>query len=157
DLLAAPDDPNFGDRAGSIEHYRKATAIAERAVANDRQNVNARRILASCDWRLGVILADDKPEEALQYARQAGGGSEALHAADPMNAEYRYHASRGYFGIGEALHKLRRYAESVQAFSQAIEHQKAIEAVSPERIWNLRVLSRAYVFMGRTLVDEGDL
>ena len=156
DLLAAPDDPNFGDQAGAIAHYQKAAAIAERAAANDLQNVNARRVLASCDWRLGAIWADDEPAMALGYARKAVSISEDLHAADPMNAEYRYHASRGYLALGEALHKLGRHTEAVQAFNQAIEHQNAIEAVSPERVWNLRVLSRTYLFMGRTLLDGGD-
>lgn len=156
DLLAAPDDPNFGDRAGAIAYYQKAAAIAERAAANDLQNVNARRILVSCVWRLGVMWADDNPGMALEYSRKAVNISEDLHATDPMNAEYRYHASRGYLALGEALHKLGKHKEAVQAFNHAVEHQNAIEAVSPERVWNLRVLSRTYLFMGRTLLDDGD-
>jgi hypothetical protein len=37
-----------------------------------------------------------------------------------------------------------------------VELQKAMLAVSPERIWNLRVLSRTHTAMGRTLLAAGD-
>src|SRR5262249_40014766 len=144
DLLGAPDDPNFGDSAGAIAEYQKATTIAERAAASDLQNVNGRRVLVGCVWRLGAIWAEDKPEVALECSRKAVGISEDLHAVDPMNAEYRYHASRGYLALGASLHKLGRHGEAIQAFKHAIEHQDAIEAVSPERVFNLRVLSRTY-------------
>jgi len=74
----------------------------ERAAASDSQNVNARRVLVGCIWRLAAMWADDKPELALEYARRAVQISEDLHAADPMNVESRYHASRGYVALGES-------------------------------------------------------
>ena len=156
DLLAAPDDPNFGDRDAALAHYEAALALAERFAASDPKNVNAARNVAACNWRLAVMWVDDKPELALEYNRKALRISQDLGAGDPRNAEYRYHASRAHIGLGEALFNLGRHEEAVQELRRAIQLQNAIEAVSPERIWNLRVLSRAYVLMGRALLDGGD-
>jgi tetratricopeptide (TPR) repeat protein len=82
--------------------------------------------------------------------------AEGIRAGDPRNAEYRYHASRAYLWMGDALRRLHRPTEAVQVLNRALEIQKAIAAVSPERIWNLRVLTRTYGFLGEALLDAGD-
>jgi tetratricopeptide (TPR) repeat protein len=156
DILAAPDDPNFGDRTAAIAQYQAALEIAERFVKGDPENGHARRIVASCGWRLGMMWVKENPALALEYHGKSLAISQELSAADPLNAEYRYHASRALIGLGEALHNLGRDTEAVEDLTRAIDLQNAIESVSPERIWNLRVLSRAYVLLGRTLFVTGD-
>ena len=155
DLLAAPDDPNLGDRAAALQHYQQAFKLAQQLAATD-SNVNAGRNVATCYWRLGMISVEDKPAEAVEFCRKAVRISEELGAGDPRNAEYRYHASRAYLWMGEALRKLHKPGEAVQSLNRALELQKAIAAVSPERIWNLRVLSRTYAFLGSAQLDNGD-
>jgi tetratricopeptide (TPR) repeat protein len=59
-------------------------------------------------------------------------------------------------GVGEALHNLGRYDEAIANLTRAVEIQKDIAAVSPERIWNLRILSRTYTLLGSALLQRGD-
>src|SRR5262249_25563324 len=91
----------------------------------------------------------------LEYYQKALPISEGLNTGDSQNIEYRYAASRIYLGIGEALYKLRKEDEALQNLRRAVELQKSIAIVSPERIWNLRVLSRAYTLMAGALLNRG--
>jgi eukaryotic-like serine/threonine-protein kinase len=156
DILAAPDDPNFGDRTGALAQYGKALEMAERLAASDPKNVNAHRLVATCYQRLGMMWAGEKPAQAVEYFGKALSISQSLGAGDPRNAEYRYHASRAHLGLGEAFHNLGRHDEAVQNLNRAVALQKAILAVSPERIFNLRVLSRAYALMGVAMLGQGN-
>jgi tetratricopeptide (TPR) repeat protein len=156
DVLGATDDPNFGDRAGAVSHYRKAAAIAESLAAADPQNRNARRNVASCYRRLGMMHVDDNPAAGLDYYRKALKISEDLNTGEPTNLEYLYAVSRAHMGVGEALHNLRRNDEAISNLQRAVELQNAIAATSPGRIWNLRILSRTYALLGRSWLQRGD-
>lgn len=156
DILAASDDPNFGDRPGALARYTEALAIAERLAATDPKNVNARRLAAGCDWRLGMISVEEQPAQAVEYCRKALRICEEVGAGDPRNLEYRYHASRAYLWMGEALQKLGRHVEAVASLTHALDLQHSIIAVSPGRIWNLRVLSRTHASLGGALLSKGD-
>jgi tetratricopeptide (TPR) repeat protein len=59
-------------------------------------------------------------------------------------------------GIGQALHRLGKREEAIQNLSRAIELQKSIEAVAPERIFLLRTTSRAYMEVGNVWLDSGE-
>lgn len=155
DILAAPDDPNFGDRNGALARYQQALALAERLAALDTRNVNAGRLAAGCNWRLGMISAREQPRQALEYCRKALRIAQEAGALDPQNLEYRYHASRAYLWMGDALHTLGRHSEAIESLTQALALQHAIVAVSPQRIWNLRVLSRTYSFLAAAQLDRG--
>jgi tetratricopeptide (TPR) repeat protein len=156
DLLAATDDPNLGDRPAALVHYQTALSIAQKLASADPKNVNARRNLAACYRRLGMMHVDTNPPKGLEYYGNALAVAQDLSAGDPPNVEYRYAASRACMGIGEALLNLRRYDEAVANLTRAVELQKEIAAVSPERVWNLRVLSRTYALLGTALLQRGE-
>ena len=156
DVLAAPDDPNFGDRSGALVHYEAALGIAKELAAADPRNVNARRNIAACYRRLGLIHVDHDPAQALTYYTMALKISQELSSGDSENAEYRYAVSRASMGVGEALHNMNRHDDAIRNLTHAIDVQKAIDAVSPERIWNLRVLSRSYTLLGAASLAAGE-
>jgi tetratricopeptide (TPR) repeat protein/tRNA A-37 threonylcarbamoyl transferase component Bud32 len=156
DVLAAPDDPNFGDRSGALDHYHAALTIALELAASDSRNVNARRNVAASYRRLGMMWMDEKPEQALDWYQKSLLISQDLSSADPLNAEYRYGLSRGYMGVGEAFHHLGKNEDSLRNLTRAIDLQNAIANVSPERIWNLRILSRCYTLIADTFLGLGD-
>jgi tetratricopeptide (TPR) repeat protein len=156
DVLAAPDDPNFGDRAGALEQYRIALGMAEEFARVDLGNVNARRNLAACYRRLGMMYVDEEPVRGLEYYRKALSLAHDLSAGDPANIEYLYALSRACMGVGEALHLLRRNAEAIESLARAVAIQNGIAASSPDRIWNLRILSRSYALLGHALLGHGD-
>ena len=118
--------------------------------------MNARRSLAICYRRFGMLLAHGKPAESVGYYKKALPIAEDLYASDPTNVEYRYALSRSYMGLGEALHALRKNDDAIQYLTRAVHLQKLIKASSPERIWNLRVFSRTYGILGSALLESGD-
>jgi tetratricopeptide (TPR) repeat protein len=156
DLLAAADDPNFGDRAGALTYYQKALSIAQDLATADPRNVNAARNLESCYRRLGMMHVANDVSQGLEYYRNALTIAEELSAADPPNLEYRYALSRACMGVGEALNKLGNKKEAIQNLTRAVDIQNGIATSSPERIWNLRVLSRTYALLGNALLEDGD-
>jgi len=156
DILAAPDDPNFGDRAGALRRYQAALELAQASAAADPKNLNARRTLAICYRRIGMLLAHGKPAESVGYYEKALPIAEDLYGSDPTNVEYRYALSRSYMGLGEALYALRKNDDAIQYLIRAVDLQKSIEATSPERIWNLRVFSRTCGILGSALLERGD-
>jgi tetratricopeptide (TPR) repeat protein len=82
--------------------------------------------------------------------------AEHLHRSDPSNIEYRYALSRTYMELGEALHALHKNDDAIQYLTRAVDLQKSIASVSPDRIWNLRVFSRTYGILGSALLERGD-
>jgi len=156
DILAAPDDPNFGDLDGALHRYQAALDLAQGFAAADPRNLNARRNLATCYRRLGMILAHGKPAEAVSYYEKALSIAEDLYASDATNIEYRYALSRTYMGLGEALHTFHKNDDAIQYLTHAVDLEKSIATASPERIWHLRIFSRTYVILGSALHERGD-
>lgn len=156
DVLAAPDDPNLDDRQGALEHYRTALRLADEFARVDVRNVNARRNLAACYRRLGMMAVQDNAAQGLEYYRKALSLAEDLSAGDPANIEYLYAVSRGCMGVGEALSTLRRYPDAIANLSRAVAIQNRIAAASPGRVWNLRILSRCYALLGAAHLGRGD-
>jgi len=156
DILAAPDDPNFGDRAGALRRYQAALDLAQGFAATDPKNLNARRNLAICYRRFGMLLAQSKPAESVSYYQKALPIAEDLYASDPSNIEYSYALSRTYMGLGEALHTFHKNSDAIQYLTRAVDLEKSIATASPERIWNLRIFSRTYGILGSALQESGD-
>lgn len=156
DVLGAADDPNLGDPAGALAHYRAAAEINEKTTAEDPQDVNARRNLSGSYRRIGLTLLQSNPKESLEIYRKAAAISERISAADPMNIQARSAFADTLLGEGAALHRLGRHAEALQHLRRVAELQKSIEKADPDRIWFLRTTTRVYLFMGEALLANGD-
>src|SRR5262245_11620214 len=126
DLLAHPDDFNFGDRPGAISHYRVVVEIVEALAAADLHDVHARDDLANAYRNLGAILLEERPAESLKLYRQAAAISEKLSVGDPSNTKYRYDFAFGQMSIGEALHKLGENREALQKLTTSLETMQSL-------------------------------
>lgn len=155
DLFGATDDPNLGNNSGALALYGQALAFAEKFAADDPKNSNARRHVASSYRRHGMIWMEKNPALALEYYRRSLTIAEELNAGD-INMEYQYATSRAYMGIGEALYHLRKNSDAVQNLNRAVTLQKAMAVSNPERVWNLRVLTRTYSLLGDALLANGE-
>jgi len=156
DLLAAPDDPNLGKAEEALSNYRAAAELNEALTKADPKDANAGRNLAGSYRRVGMMLLSDKPAEAYQYYRKALALSSELSAPDTLNIHHRSSVADALLGIGQALHKLGKREESLQNLGPALELQKSIEVVAPERIFLLPTTSRAYMEIGNVLLDHGE-
>lgn len=156
DILGAPDDPNLGDPAGALAHYRASAAINEMLSAADPKDVNSRRNLSGSYRRVGLVQLQTNPAESLKFYRKAAALSGEISAADETNIQYRSALADALLGQGTALHRLGKNQEALPILRRTIELQKSIEKVDPDRIWFLRTTSRAYLVMGETFLDQGD-
>ena len=156
DTLGASDDPNLGDPAGALAHYRAAAELGEELVATDPKDVNSRRNLSGSYRRVGLILLEDKPSEALEVYRKAAAISQEISDQDPSNIQYRSALADTLLGVGTALHQLGREPEALRYLRRVVDLQKSIESVAPDRIWFLRTTSRGYMVTGHALLASGD-
>jgi tetratricopeptide (TPR) repeat protein len=154
--LAAPDDPNLGKPAEALLHFRAAAELNAGLVKTDPQDANARRNLAGSYRRVGMMLLATNPAEALQTYRKAFALSSELSSADNLNIHHRSSLADALLGIGQALHRLHKNDEAIQNLANALDLEKSIQAVAPERIFLLRTLSRTYMEIGNVLLDQGD-
>jgi tetratricopeptide (TPR) repeat protein len=156
DILGAPDDPNMGEPAAALAHYRTAARINETISKIDPGNVSARRNLAGSHRRIGLMLLESDPRASLEHYRKAVALSTPISEADPSNIQYRSALADGLFGEGAALHFNKRHREAVEVLRRVIEMQRSIEQVDPNRVWFLRTTSRAFLYSGHALLAAGD-
>jgi hypothetical protein len=96
-----------------MSEYQAALKISEGLAAMDPKNVSARRIVAGCCWQLGMIPAQNQPEQAVEYCRRSLRFAEEIGAGDPPNAEYRYHASRALVWMVEGPYATCRMTQTL--------------------------------------------
>jgi eukaryotic-like serine/threonine-protein kinase len=156
DMLAAPDDPNLGKPAEALSLFRAAAELNARLVKADAQDANARRNLAGSYRRVGLMLLATNPAEAFETYQKAFALSSELSSADTANIHHRSSVADALLGMGQALHRLGKNEEAIQKLTRALELEKSIETVAPERIFLLRTLSRTYMEIGNVMLAQGN-
>jgi tetratricopeptide (TPR) repeat protein len=102
------------------------------------------------------MLLAEKPAEALEFYRKAFAISSELSSADTLNIHHRSSLADALLGIGQALNRLGNKEEAIQNLTRALDLEKSIQAVAPERIFLLRTLSRTYMELGSVLLEKGE-
>lgn len=156
DVLGGPDDLNMGDYAAAIAHYRAAAALSEEMVAEDRHDVRVRRDLAISYRRLGRMLFEDAPAQALQYHVKALEVVESLRAMDPANIDFRRDVAEVNLGLATLLRKAGRNGDAMAKLTHALELQQSIEAMAPSRIWVVRYITQIHTEIGNTAMATGN-
>jgi tetratricopeptide (TPR) repeat protein len=152
-----PNDLNFGDRAQAISHASAAVDVAEAIAASDSQDVRARDQMAGTYKKLGEILAEGRPEEALKQYRQAARIFDDLSAAAPSNTRHRRHVIECQGGMGSVLNRLGKNRAALETLTRALEGMKSLIAVAPEDVaWIGSSLVRIYRGIGDAELALGD-
>src|SRR5262249_21390811 len=81
---------------------------------------------------MGSQYLTTQPARALAYFEQARTTSEGLVRTYPESLEYRMELALALHNAGEALRKLARRQEAVNAYEQAIEHEQKVLAQAPQ-------------------------
>jgi tetratricopeptide (TPR) repeat protein len=156
ELYGGPDDLNLGEHDVALTHYRTAVALAEKFVAADPHDVRARRDLAIHYRRLGRMLCETDPAEAMKYYVPALEIAEDLRKSDPSNIDFRRDVSEANLGLAILARKSGRNDEAMERLARALELQKSIEAAAPNRIWVGRYITQIYTEIGNVLMMRGD-
>jgi len=156
DVLGSPDELNLDDRSGATSHYKSAVEAAERLAAADPQEVRSREDLQISYRRLGAMLLEDQPGEALRHYRKAFEISETLSNANPSDINSRRDLVAGRLAIGEALHRLGRNKEALDYLNVALKMMQQVIADAPHQVFWVETLIRAHADIGDTLLDLGD-
>jgi tetratricopeptide (TPR) repeat protein len=155
-VLGNPDELNLGDRAGAVSHARLAVEIAEGIGASDRHDVRARDDTAGARRTLGAILLEAQPSEALKCYQTAATISEALGTSEPSNTKYPRDLALARAGIGEALHRLGKNGEALQALAPALDGMKAVARAESDELYLIGEVSRIHQAIGNVLSATGD-
>ena len=130
--LGNPNAPNVGDFAGALSALERSAAIFRQAAANHPSNATFPRNLAVVHSNTAdVLLALDRPKEALESTRQALAAFEALVAADPANAAARNDAAIGHSKLAEMLDANGRTAEARAHYQQGLDIHQSLAALDP--------------------------
>jgi tetratricopeptide (TPR) repeat protein len=156
DILGGPDDLNLGDSRSAIAHYRAATTLIDELGSEDRHDIRVRRDIAISYRRLGRMLFDSAPSEALKYHLIARQIVENLHRMDPANVDFRRDVSEVELGVAILLRRSGKINEALERLTRALELQKSIELTTPKRIWVIRYITQIHMEIGNALMARND-
>lgn len=90
------------DRAGGLETLHQGSAMLEKMVSEDPQNVQVRRLLDLSYFRAADVLKDDPNNypQALALYKKAIVTTQALIVADPNNTDFRRMVAYDQFAMG---------------------------------------------------------
>lgn len=156
DVLGGPDALNLGDRPGALAHYRAASDIAGRMAQADPHDVRVRDELQTVYRRIGSVLIDTQPAEALDYYRKAFTVAQTLSEANITNLNSRRDLASSRLALGEALHRLGRDGDALTEMQAALETMQQVVAAAPNQIFWQETLVRAYSDIAEVKLNLGD-
>lgn len=140
-------------RSEKLRLARESVAYAERAVAAQPRNADARLSLAICQGRLAQY---EGPGRKIALSKSLKQETEAALRLDPKN-DYAWHVlGRWHYEMATLNPTLRVIAETIYgrfpeaSMDQAVECLEKAVALGPPRVVHHIELGRAYLAAGRT-------
>lgn len=158
DVQGNPFDANLGDTAGALESYRKALAIREKLLADNKSDRQASRDFAATHSRIGAVLwtiGDTK--EALAAYQKAVEVGESLIASDGNDIEAGRNLWATYRRLGYAQAQAGDLTSGLASFRRAREIIERIVALNPNDAEARRDMSANYTSIGEALGETGDV
>ena len=137
------------DPARSFEILLKAREVAERSIAADAANVQARQNLAKTDSRLGVIaLSLGKKDEAIAYLEKSSLAFADLEKSDSSQRTYKADIGRILIYLGQAKHQKHAFDAALEAYARAAVIFEEIARADPENNLSMRKLATIHQYIG---------
>ena len=137
------------DPARSFEILLKAREVAEKSIAADAANVQARQNLAKTHSRLGVIaLSLGKTEEAVAYLEKSSLAFSELEKFDPKHRTYQHDVGRVLIYLGQARHQQGAFDAALAAYASAIAIFQEITRADAGNNLSVRKLATVYQYIG---------
>ena len=137
--------------------YREAFDLAERAIADQPDNLDLARGQIVTSYNIGHLAMDaGETDEALAFFRQGLAIAERLAAQEPGNPVWQFDIGRGHERIGRALQQAGDAAGALEHYQRKHAIMTRVAAANPTNpVW-IRDLSLADEFIGDMAVAAGD-
>lgn len=155
DVYALPGEGSLGKQPEAMAWYRKCIALLRRILTLDPGYTRARRGIAITETKIGNLLLDDKPAEAVVHYKLA---LEILNTMPPeaQRARPAMRMSNNAEGhLARALAKLGNYKEAIAAMTRARDRSAAVVALDPLDDQARYDLSTAQTGLGDVLAAAG--
>jgi tetratricopeptide (TPR) repeat protein len=119
DQLGQSGVASLGDPDGALLMYRKGLELSLRALRVDPGYTRSKRALAIDHMKLGNILVERDPGQAIEEYHLSLAAWENLPATDKSTANTRRGVATTYRKLGKALSEARNYPAAIAAFKQA--------------------------------------
>jgi tetratricopeptide (TPR) repeat protein len=121
DQLGQSGVASLGDPAGALQMYRKGLELSQRALTVDPGYTRSKRALAIDHLKIGNILVETDPNQAIAEYHQSLAAWEALTAKDKEGTATRRGIATTYRKLGKALTEARDYPAAFAAFRKATD------------------------------------
>jgi serine/threonine protein kinase len=121
DQLGQSGVASLGDPEGALQMYRKGLELSHRALTVDPGYLRSRRALAIDHLKIGNILVETDPNQAIAEYHLSLGAWEALPAKDKEGFATRRGIATTYRKLGRALTEARDYPAALAAFGKATD------------------------------------
>jgi eukaryotic-like serine/threonine-protein kinase len=154
--------PNLGDVPGALASYRRALAIAERAVRADPRNATSQRYLARVHVSLGDMFAlRGDPAGAVPHYRQAVAIFEAIAPRIAGDVAAQFDRSNAYAALADELGNpgfpnLGDARGAKDAYAKARGIDQAIVAAHPDNVRGWRAVGLMEMRIGDVERGSGD-
>jgi serine/threonine protein kinase len=137
------------DPARSFDILLKAREVAEKSIATDPANVQARQNLAKTYSRLGVIaLQLRKLDEAVAYLEKSSLAFSELEKSNPNQRAYKQDIGRVLMFLGQAKQQQRAFEEALAIYARAEAIFDAVSRIDPRNNFPVRKLATVYQYLG---------
>jgi len=131
DQLGQSGVASLGDPAGAIQAYREGLDLSLRALAADPGFARSRRAVAIHHYKIGNVLCETDPIQAIGEYRQSLAAWSALPGAERAGAAARRGAAMTSRKLGLAFLQARDFGAALAALQEARSTYEAFAAADP--------------------------
>jgi serine/threonine protein kinase len=145
------------DRAGGLETLHQGSAMLEKMVSEDPQNVQVRRLLGLSYFRAADVLKDDPNNypQALALYKKAIVTTQALIVADPNNTDFRRMVAYDQFAMGQLLANMKDGSAALAQDREALSSFQKLAADDPANAQFQEDIAAVRSEIGEVLVNTG--
>lgn len=147
---------SLGDRATAEKYYRKALSIAEELASEDEKNAHYQYDLSICLAKMGEILSESNPSEALVFFEKADAINRDLMTKSPE--EFRFLSRKALYRrwISLPLRKTGDLVGAIKNLEESVETLKVMIQQSPTNDEALSGMHDSLLALAESELESGD-
>ncbi|MGH9755954.1 MAG: protein kinase domain-containing protein, partial [Blastocatellia bacterium] len=121
DILGHPSKMNLSQPQAALSYFREALAITQELTLADQKNAQAKLDLSRDFGRIGSVLRELDPTQAVEMFGRALALSGPLREAAPDDAVLQYAHAYNLAGLAQCLARQGKHTDALRYFRQAME------------------------------------
>ena len=147
---------NLGDSVAAATYYQRALELAKSLQEADAKNMQARADVALSLWKLGAVLRDRHPRQAIPHLKQAVSIVTDLAAMSNANTEHLRNQAFYLLTLGQSLRLAGDGRSAIVPLQRALAIQRRISEKDRKRSQFLHDIPITLDALGDTHRDLGD-